>query len=614
MALKVGKFLDKFGNLAWIVICACVVVPSGYFLLSLKLAHPAQASQLVMPAAASSSSFQPWKIGCVDCPRRFQYMTDHSLRLDSSGHPHIAYGGDNLYYAWFDGVAWQSEIVDSSLLAGYTASLVLSSNDIPHIAYFVMTPLEELRYAYKDTSGWHIITVDTIDSYGSCSLDLDAAGNAHISYYGNSSLNYAVQDGSSWSLQVVEPDAGMQNSLRLDSSGYAHISYAGWNGTNEDLKYAYQDANGWHFKVLDSSTIIYGTSLALDGSHCAHISYLDINSANYAHQTSCQGDGTWQLEMLAASEIGFASTSIALDSSSYPHMSFITYDYHLRYTFQDSTGWHTITPATTPNGSEFTSLSMENNGTIHIAYTDGDNLYHIYQTNSTWEKELIDQGGSIGLDGGLAMDKHGQLHIAYFSSMRPGMTYATQAAGGWDFEQVPDIATADLDMALDEQGYPHFCLENTAGWLAYSYQDAAGWHTTAIGISGDSEGCSIAMDSQGYAHIIYFSAFPRGESWYYLYQDAAGWNSKSLSYIGYSYALALDVDGYAHILKISGDLEYLHQDANGWTETSLASGGFHSAAIALDALGYPHIICNGSDYSLQYLSPRFFWMVYRINR
>ena len=56
-----------------------------------------------------------WVIECVDCPKHFDAMTDRSLRLDSDGNPHIAYGGDHLYYAWYDGAEWQYETADETL-------------------------------------------------------------------------------------------------------------------------------------------------------------------------------------------------------------------------------------------------------------------------------------------------------------------------------------------------------------------------------------------------------------------------------------------------------------------------------------------------------------------
>jgi len=131
-----------------------------------------------------------WVIECVDCPKNFEYMTDRSLRLDTEGHPHIAYGGDHLYYAWHDGVSWHLETVDDSPGVGMYASLTLDGSGYPHISYYDDTN-GDLKYAYQDTSGWHI---ETVDSEGGSypSLALDGDGYPHISYYGNGILKYAV--------------------------------------------------------------------------------------------------------------------------------------------------------------------------------------------------------------------------------------------------------------------------------------------------------------------------------------------------------------------------------------------------------------------------------------
>jgi hypothetical protein len=69
-------------------------------------------------------------------------------------------------------------------------------------------------------------------------------------------------------------NAGRYTSLVLDASGFPHISY--WDATNEDLKYAYRDASGWHIVAVDTAGSVGSfTSLALDGSGCPHISYYD---------------------------------------------------------------------------------------------------------------------------------------------------------------------------------------------------------------------------------------------------------------------------------------------------------------------------------------------------
>jgi len=87
-----------------------------------------------------------WAIECVDCPKWFQDMTGRSLALDDSGHPHVAYGGDHLYYAWHDGTAWHYELADGSAGVGRFASLALDGSGQPHVSYYDDTN-DTLKYA-----------------------------------------------------------------------------------------------------------------------------------------------------------------------------------------------------------------------------------------------------------------------------------------------------------------------------------------------------------------------------------------------------------------------------------------------------------------------------------
>jgi hypothetical protein len=58
------------------------------------------------PILTATAAMEPrgWQIEVADYGKQFTFMTDRSLRLDSSGRPHIAYGEDNLYYAFYDGL------------------------------------------------------------------------------------------------------------------------------------------------------------------------------------------------------------------------------------------------------------------------------------------------------------------------------------------------------------------------------------------------------------------------------------------------------------------------------------------------------------------------------
>lgn len=113
-----------------------------------------------------------WEKGTIERSKKFLDMRDDHLALDADGHPHLAYGGDHLYYAYHDGANWHRETVDPALGAGIYASLELYDGR-PHIAYYDPAH-NDLKYAYHDGArssgtglaqapGWQIEIVDHDD-------------------------------------------------------------------------------------------------------------------------------------------------------------------------------------------------------------------------------------------------------------------------------------------------------------------------------------------------------------------------------------------------------------------------------------------------------------------
>ncbi len=83
-------------------------------------------------------------------------MGDQGLRLDSHGRPHVAYVGDFVYYAWYDGTDWHTEVVaDGTVIGtyGYVAppSLDLDDQDMPHLVYLDSAGTT-LLYAWRTTA------------------------------------------------------------------------------------------------------------------------------------------------------------------------------------------------------------------------------------------------------------------------------------------------------------------------------------------------------------------------------------------------------------------------------------------------------------------------------
>jgi hypothetical protein len=334
--------------------------------------------------AAPSQVDSDWEIETVDSGGNVGKYT--SLQLDSSGYPHISYFNDDsndLMYAYLNASGWHTETADSGYVYGYT-SLALDGSDYPRASYYGSL-YKGLKYAHKDAEGWHEETVTAVSveyligKYSS--LALDAEGYPHISYYKEYNyrgyLQYAYQDVSGWHKEIVEEPEfsgrypGMYTSLALDGDDYPHISY--FHNSDMELKYAYQDASGWHTETVDSTGWVgKHTSLALDDSGYPHISYFDSthDDLKYAHQDA----SGWHVETVdSAGDVG-SCTSLALDAIGRPRISYRDFgNYDLKYAYLDASGWHTETADSEGLVGEYTSLALDEDGAAYISYYDGSN-------------------------------------------------------------------------------------------------------------------------------------------------------------------------------------------------------------------------------------------------
>ncbi len=200
------------------------------------------------------------------------------------------------------GAQWTITTVDSTGNTGVDTSLALDSSGNPRISYY-RSDTGDLKYAWCDTDcantgNWNSVPVDTAGDVGEdTSLVLDGSGNPRISYYAfeTGDLKYAWCDtgcdvAGNWNSVAVDStgDVGEYTSLALDGSGNPRISYYAYE--TRDLKYAWCDtgcdsAGNWNSVTVESDGDVgLYTSLALDSSGNPRVSYYrsDTDDLQYA--------------------------------------------------------------------------------------------------------------------------------------------------------------------------------------------------------------------------------------------------------------------------------------------------------------------------------------------
>ncbi|MFN0150131.1 MAG: FlgD immunoglobulin-like domain containing protein [bacterium] len=314
------------------------------------------------------------------------------------------------------------------------------------------------------------------------SLALDAAGNPHVSYLDNTSvdLRYARKSGGVWTIETADGSAnsvGWYTSLALDAAGNPHISYQ--DATDGALKYARKTAGTWTVETADASANFVGvyTSLALDASGNPHVSYQDNtpDDLKYARKTG----GTWTIETVdgSASFVGLYS-SLALDAAGNPHVSYYSATgVDLKYARKSGGVWILETADASANlVGTYSSLALDASGNPHVSYFDGTttDLKYARKSSGVWTRETADgSANQVGQSSSIALDAGGNPHVGYYDATTDDLKYARKLGDVWTIETLDGSANdagAHASLALDAAGHPHVTYQDaTTNDLRYAY-------------------------------------------------------------------------------------------------------------------------------------------------
>src|SRR3989338_6344590 len=560
-----------------------------------------------------SASFAEWTIEAADAPKAISYLDQRAIAVDGYDRPHVAYGGDHLYYAYFDGSQWQYETVDSSPGVGAYASIAIDSNNNVHISYQDSYPNGDLKYATNASGAWVASTVDSAGNVGEyTSIAIDSNNKAHISYFDstNYDLIYVTNASGAWVASTVDSAGylGKYTSIAIDSNNNAHISYYDAI-VNRDLKYATNASGAWVTSTVDSEGNVgeYNTSIAIDSNNKVHISYYDVypnKDLKYATNAS----GTWVASTVDSEGDVGGYTSIAIDSNNKAHISYLGLtDYSLKYATNASGSWVASTIDNAGSVGWYASIALDSNNKAHISYFDFFNYDLKYTTNASgaWVASTIDSAGNVGEYTSIAIDSNNKVHISYYDATNHDLKYATNASGAWVTSTVDSAGYvgSSTSIAVDSNNNAHISYyDESHSDLKYATNASGAWVTSTVDGTDYLENvglfASIALDSNNKVHISYYDATNdvlkyvtnASGAWVASTVDSAGY----LEYYGPSTSIAIDSNNKAHISYLGltdYSLKYATNASGAWVASTVDSAGYVGlfTSIAIDSNNKAHI-------------------------
>jgi len=588
-----------------------------FSLLASSIQGPALAQEEIGPQAPDAS----WVIQRVDAPKLFVNMSDRSLAMDAIDRPRVAYGGDHLYFAYFDPEAkvWHPEVVDASYGVGQYAALAYDKFNNPRISYYDANN-GALKFAYQTGPGlWNIQVVDGPGSSLNCPvpppgkpLPEDDANNenaaSNIDWLGTLSLPQV--EARNGPFAAAGPNGvGMYSSMAVDANNRVHVSY--YDANLETLKYATWNGIQWSCLTLD--TAVDGskfTSIAVDGSNYPHISYFNekYDQLRYAFY---DGKNWWVEEVTPRVSKTGPYTSIAVETDGTPHISF--YDFQdgvLMYatrTGDDAESWEYTVVNDDSDVGRYTSIALTPDGVPCMSYYDVTNQDLLYSCGAG-SSTVITSTGSVGLYSSLAFEVYTsgnttnwRPHVSYFNETNGKFMHAIQVDGKWKFYDIDQSFDVGMSSSLEfnASGTPYISYFNQSGNdLMLATREGASWGTQVV-TDTLSNGffSSLDIDSSGKPHVAYYEA-NRGDLWYAQW-DGAKWVQRKLSSyydIGEYVSMELDSQNLPHMSfydATNGDLIYGHIElgSNAWiTKTVDWEGdvGLYTS-ISLNSAGRPRI-------------------------
>ncbi len=447
---------------------------------------------LCLAVAAASAHANVWTFETVQEGSPIIEVSRQALVHDQAGRPHYFYGGSHLYHKYFDGQAWQREVVDPLPRTGRFARAAVGPDGRFHIAYLdeYSNPVgRRVRYAVGGTGSWTTENIPGLSDAGNSelfdSIAVDSAGRAYVarkvctdpSFGQSPAIVLFTRTGTSWTSEIAialsgcisggDPETRLV-SVAIDSADQPHLLYMfDPDGT---LRHSQKSGGIWTQELVAPAGYNDHSAFARGPGDVFYACYQDFGAVRLALYCANNSTGTWQRTLVDdGSDLPETSAgtfpSLLIDLSGNVHVSYYALQqnpnstYFIRYATNAGGSWSHRSVATSLIFPSPTILGLDGAGNPALAYkerfdpsilgpTTDTALKRLAWNGATWDASDVDTGYPMarpaGISASVDIDPSGFMHSAYlFQDVQTFfLEYATNKSGSWVSEKFGSVGSA----------------------------------------------------------------------------------------------------------------------------------------------------------------------------